>query len=119
MAMALVLLSAPSDYHVHTTRHLVPSVLAPFSEPLPATRYGQSRFGIKIHWGPYAVPGYGALGQYAEQYARFYRVGAAFHCFFDCLVDCLLTICWYNLTRQAPRAAVLKPTRCDISNDFQ
>ena len=25
--------------------------------------------------GPYAVPGYGALGQYAEQYQRFYRVG--------------------------------------------
>ena len=37
--------------------------------------YGASRFGIKIHWGPYAVPGFGALGQYAEQYARFYRVG--------------------------------------------
>eukprot|EP00658_Telonema_sp_P-2_P023795 TRINITY_DN19548_c0_g1_i2.p1 TRINITY_DN19548_c0_g1~~TRINITY_DN19548_c0_g1_i2.p1 ORF type:complete len:274 (-),score=61.73 TRINITY_DN19548_c0_g1_i2:89-910(-) len=37
--------------------------------------YQQARFGIKIHWGPYSVPGYGALGQYAEQYARFYRVG--------------------------------------------
>lgn len=44
------------------------------SRPNPAW-YGQARFGIKIHWGPYAVPGYGALGQYAEQYARFYRVG--------------------------------------------
>ena len=38
-------------------------------------RYDAARFGIKIHWGPYAVPAYGALGQYAEQYARWYRVG--------------------------------------------
>jgi alpha-L-fucosidase len=37
--------------------------------------YDAARFGIKIHWGPYAVPAYGALGQYAEQYARWYRVG--------------------------------------------
>jgi alpha-L-fucosidase len=44
------------------------------SRPNPAW-YEQSRFGIKIHWGLYAVPGFGALGQYAEQYARFYRVG--------------------------------------------
>lgn len=44
------------------------------SRPNPGW-YAQARFGIKIHWGPYAVPGYGALGQYAEQYQRFYRVG--------------------------------------------
>lgn len=46
------------------------------SRPNPAW-YEEARFGIKIHWGPYSVPGYGALGQYAEQYRRFYRVGTA------------------------------------------
>ena len=52
--------------------------------------YTQSRFGIKIHWGPYAVPGWGPVDPtynhqavcdtkitggscYAEQYERFYR----------------------------------------------
>ena len=43
------------------------------SRPTPSW-YEQARFGIKIHWGPYAVPGWGALGQYAEQYKRFYQV---------------------------------------------
>ena len=50
----------------------------------------QARFGIKIHWGPYAVPGWGPVDPsydhsglcdekvtggscYAEQYERFYR----------------------------------------------
>ena len=51
-----------------------PTPLLP-TQGTAASRYEQARFGIKIHWGPYAVPGYGALGQYAEQYARFYRVG--------------------------------------------
>ena len=50
--------------------------------------YAEARFGIKIHWGPYAVPGWGPVEPgydhsgvckgvggscYAEQYERFYR----------------------------------------------
>ncbi|EME84819.1 glycoside hydrolase family 29 protein [Pseudocercospora fijiensis CIRAD86] len=44
----------------------------------PAPWYTNGKYGIFIHWGVYAVPGWGDVGeheQYAEWYWRFYSTG--------------------------------------------